>query len=151
SYEDRGAGALKAKVIKLAGHGDGTFDTSGVTIWSNQPTGCIADGMACTMGPSNGCCSGSCGPGPGGGGMCAPAGGRLFPPLNQLNLADLNGDGKLDIVAGQSVMGGGQNTSVVLAAVLLNPGSSTWPAATLLKVTSATQQFVVTTGLNVGN
>ncbi len=82
--------------------------------------------------------------------MCFPGGGTSnYPPLTGLKLADLNGDGKLDIVAGMG--NGSSTTSPVLAVVLMNPGQASWGTANLLKLTSGTSQSLLLAGLAVGN
>ena len=152
SVSAQGSSNNVASLQLLPGVGDGTFGTP-VQIWSNQPAGCVQAAQTCVLGGAA-CCTGTCmqlGPS---NYQCFSAGPGSGPgPLALLQLADLNNDNKLDIVASSTSSQGGApgNNTSTLAAVLLNPGASGWAAPTYLKVGGSATQGVNVNSLVVGN
>ena len=155
SVSTQGPSNNVASLQLLPGVGDGTFGAA-VQIWTSQPAGCVQAAQTCVPAGAA-CCTGTCmqlgGPGGPGTYQCFSGGPSSGPgPLALLQLADLNNDNKLDIVASSTSGQGsiGNNTST-LAAVLLNPGASAWAPATYVKLGGSATQGVNVNSLVVGN
>lgn len=101
------------RLVALAGDGTGSFGAP-TTLWTNSLAGCLGDTLPCSP-TGTPCCSGTCFAA-----NCAPNAHPLVA-FSVLVLADVNGDGKLDIV--------GVPGSTI--GVVTNPGSGAWPAATI--------------------